>query len=130
MNRPLSLVLASFLLICTACGSASDSTKELTDENNGETVQLKVNDTMEVALPSNPSTGYQWQVSSIDTAVLRADGEPEFIPDSDAVGSGGLSVFHFRALAAGTSPLQLDYLRTWEIGVPPAQTFTVNVEVE
>jgi inhibitor of cysteine peptidase len=130
MSRVISFISVSFLVVFTACGSASDSTMQLTEEDNGRTVELKVGETIEVALQGNPTTGYQWQVASIDTTVLSAVGEPEYTPDSDAIGSGGVFVFQFKALAAATTPLQLEYLRVWETDVPPTELFTLNVVIE
>jgi inhibitor of cysteine peptidase len=130
MGRVTSFVLIVFFVAVTACGTASDSSMQLADEDNGKTIELKVGDTMEIALQGNPTTGYQWQVESFDTAVLEAVGDPEYTPDTDAIGSGGVFVFHFKALATGTTPLQLEYLRVWDTSVPPVELFTLNVVIE
>ena len=84
-----------------------------------------------VRLDSNPSTGYSWQVSQVDDAVLKQQGEPQFIQPADAPpGAGGAQVFLFTAAAGGSTTLTLVYKRSFEPNVAPVQTFTVQVTVD
>jgi inhibitor of cysteine peptidase len=82
-------------------------------------------------LDSNPSTGYGWQVGQVDDAVLKQQGEPQFIQPADAPpGAGGAQVFLFTAAAGGSTTLTLVYKRSFEPDVAPVQTFTVPVTVD
>jgi predicted secreted protein len=56
-------------------------------------------------------------------------GEPDFEPDSDALGSGGKVTLRFEAAAPGQTVLHLDYYRPFEAEEPPLQTFEVTVQV-
>jgi predicted secreted protein len=46
------------------------------------------------------------------------------------VGAGGTRVFTYTAAAVGTGDLDLEYVRSWEKGVPPERTFDLTVVVE
>jgi uncharacterized lipoprotein YbaY/predicted secreted protein len=103
----------------------------LTNSDDGLTIGLKAGQMLAVRLDSNPSTGYSWQVSQVDDAVLKQQGEPLFIQPADAPpGAGGAQVFLFTAAAGGSTTLRLVYKRSFEPDAAPAQTFTVHVTVD
>ena len=113
-------------------GSAPDEV-QLTDADDGTTVQLANGGTLVVALPSNPSTGFGWSVGQSSSPELQLQGEPAFVPGGSTLpvpGAGGTEVFTFEAVDAGTAGLTLEYRRPIEPGVAPEQTFSVTVEIE
>lgn len=94
---------------------------------------LAVGQTLTIALPSNATTGYRWQVEGLDADVL-APGTPfgDEITDPHApgmVGVGGHSVWTFRAVRAGETTLTFTYSRSWERDTPPAETATYTITV-
>lgn len=109
--------------------------KMLTRSDNNSTVTLKVGDTMSIALDSNPSTGFSWQLRVSDEKVVQAVGEPQFDlgPNKTPMpGAGGTETFNLRAVGAGTATVTLVYVRPWETTVTPTpnDTFTVQVTVQ
>jgi len=109
----------------------SPADRTLTNSDDGMTIGLKAGQILAVRLDSNPSTGYSWQVSQVDAAVLKQQGEPQFIHPADAPpGAGGAQVFVFTAAAGGSTTLTLVYKRPFEPDVAPVQTFTVHVTVD
>ena len=129
MLRLTLIILASLLYACGAQGSSQTSARQLTEADNGRLIELNVGDTLEITLPGNPTTGFQWEVSAIDSAILRQVGEPEFEPLSNAVGSGGNVTLRFEAVGTGQTVLKLVHHRPFEENVPPTQTFEVTVTV-
>lgn len=109
--------------------SPAKATKRLTKADTGRLIDLYVGDKLEVTLPGNPTTGFQWDIRDIDPAILRTSGEPEFEPFSSRVGSGGNIIMYFEAVRTGQMKLALIYHRPFEKDVPPAQTFEVTVTV-
>lgn len=91
---------------------------------------MNTGDILVVELKGNPTTGYQWQQVGDDPAVLRQAGEPEFTPDSSAVGSPGKVILRFEAMGPGQMLLKLAYQRSFEPQVPAQQTFEINVTVK
>lgn len=100
--------------------------------------RLAVGEEFDIRLPSNPSTGYQWQVAAIDEKVVRLvdtrwepklDGETDGTSPNEVVGSGGTSVLTFVGAAAGRGAIRLVYVRPWEKGIAPARRADYTVEV-
>lgn len=108
--------------------------KTLTNSDNNSSVSLKVGDTLTVALASNPSTGYSWQLSADDVQVLQPVGQPEFeLGNKTPIpGAGGTQTFTFNAVGKGKTTLTLVYVRPWETDVTPTppNVWTVTVTVE
>jgi len=126
----LSLALLIIAIFLIALGKQSGLTVQLTQADSRGTVKLHPGDILEIALPSNPTTGYTWEVKPGSEAVLKQRGEPEFKPDSNLLGSAGRLIFRFDAVAVGEAPLVIIYHRTFEPGISPLQTFSVNVIVK
>ncbi len=133
MTQRTWLLMWSVLLVgwygLTAC-SAAASPLVVGPEDHGQTVTLQVGQTLEVRLPANPTTGYEWQVREVDDAVLQTLGEPQFVAeDSERLGAGGVQVWRFQAQAVGTTTLDMVYVRPWETDTPPAERFYLTVTV-
>lgn len=125
------LILAMIILsagMLAAC--AGDRTVKLNAGDAGKTINLKGGEVLLIKLEGNPTTGYNWVVTGVDEDILQQQGEPLFKADSLAIGSGGMITLSFKALAAGTTKLQLSYLRSWEKDVAPQETYDVTVVVK
>jgi inhibitor of cysteine peptidase len=123
-------LLAGLLLVLAACSSAGGNPLMLTEKNDGQNVQMSNGQQLVVTLEGNPTTGYTWEVDTIDQAILKQIGEPEFKASSGALGAGGLMTLQFQAVSQGETPLRLVYHRPWEQGIAPEKTFEVNVVVK
>lgn len=123
------VVVAGVLLGACGADSSPGATRRLTEADAGSSVALRVGDTLEVTLPGNPTTGYQWAVGAGDEAILQLRGEPEFVASGDALGGGGSVTLRFEAVGAGELQLELVYRRSFEADAPPEQTFAVSVSV-
>jgi inhibitor of cysteine peptidase len=132
-----SIVLLSGTIVVfglsTTCGAEATPAapiRSLTEADAGRSIELRVADKLEVTLPGNPTTGFQWEVGSGDTSIIKPGGESEFKPSSEALGSGGKVTIRFEAVAAGQTTLKLIYHRPFEKDTPPDQTFEVTVTVK
>lgn len=128
----ISVILAScsFSGTNTASVSTGPTTVTVTEKDDNASVGLSMGEILVVELAGNPTTGFQWQQIGSDTAILRQTGEPQFTPDSSAVGSPGKVSLRFEAMESGQMQLQLAYQRSFEPQTPAAQTFKVNVTVK
>ena len=81
-----------------------------------QTIDAEVGQEFVIALESNPTTGYGWQVQSDDSFLELASSEFESDApaDSQMVGAGGVERFTFKALAQGETVVTLVYKRSWE----------------
>jgi predicted secreted protein len=131
-QRPiLCLLMASFLfLTAVACGGEAAAPENVfiaIQTDSGRTVTIGVGDVLQVMLPENQSTGYQWAVVTNDESVLPMSDAPAYEVDSDAAGDA--QTFLFAAAAPGTSVLRLVNARAQETAVEPAATFELTVQV-
>jgi inhibitor of cysteine peptidase len=123
-------VIMFFALILSNAGTtlAGESMK-LNENDSGKTIEIHVGDVLEVVLPGNPTTGYGWEVSSLDSTVLKLD-RPEFLVIDKGIGSGVMEIIKLHAIAEGKSVVRLIFHRTFEQNIPPLKTFEVNVIIE
>lgn len=101
----------------------------LTANDTGTNLTLYKGQILKVSLWGNSSTGYLWEVVAGAGPILEQQGGPQFVPDSNAVGSGGMYTFTFKAIALGNATLQLIYHQPWQTAVPPLQTFETTITV-
>ena len=73
-------------------------------------IQVNSGDEFKIVLSANPSTGYHWEITSnIDGGLLENISE-DYVADEPVMpGSGGLSVWTFKALNAGETALKFGY---------------------
>ena len=129
-------MVAAVAMMSAGCGSsagAAASTLKLGQTDDGKTFTVKVGDTIQVVIPGNPTTGYEWTavLADKDAALIQQLGEPQYAADNaddNLVGSGGVFTLTFKAVAKGQATLKLAYARSFE-SVQPVQTFTATVNV-
>jgi inhibitor of cysteine peptidase len=117
-----------------ATGRASQNavhpnTIEFLEQDNGRACTIYPGQELSIRLPSNPSTGYLWEVAANDSAVLRQKGESVFDADNNWPGSGGQVIFRFVASGVGSVRLTLVYHRPWETEIPPIKVFEIDLSV-
>jgi len=84
-----------------------------------------------VQIAGNPTTGYSWQIASIDGIAVRKFHDICYKPHRPGLpGAPGVFVATFRAVSPGTSTINMQYVRPWEKNTPPAKTFTVTINVK
>jgi len=103
------------------------STKTLTEKDNGISIELNPGNRFELKLEGNPSTGYTWEVISIDLNIIKQIDEPTFKSSSTALGAGGEMTFHFQTVHVGQTSLNLAYHRPWEKNIPDEKTYQVAI---
>ncbi|MEM7661144.1 MAG: protease inhibitor I42 family protein [Pseudomonadota bacterium] len=98
------------------------------DPAPGTRTESRVEETFDLVLTSNPTTGYYWIVLGNDGGIVELKSET-YIADpapEGLVGSGGKQVFVFEAVAPGEADLVLSYQRSED---DVADTLNLRVEV-
>ena len=125
-------VLLAVLVLAAACGSSGEV--KVGASASGGQVELEQGQVLVVTLESNPSTGFRWEVVDLDESILQQVGEAEFEVADDRdpppPGAGGHETFRFQAVGVGQTSLQMIYHRSWEEGVEPERTFSLQVAVK
>ena len=137
-TRSALILAAAAVLGLSACNAGAGEaaapaapTGEVQGVQDGRTT-LAVGQTLRISLPSNATTGYQWQIQGQSIEVLSPSAPfGQEITDAHApglVGVGGNTVWIFRAAGPGTVTLNFAYARSWE-RTPPAETATYTITV-
>jgi inhibitor of cysteine peptidase len=128
----------------TPANSISPSTVEIIsplyadESNNGKELRMAPGNTLQVALDSNPTTGFKWELVQIsDLAVLEKVSdtfEKPMIKQKEGsppiVGAGGKEFWTFKALKPGTAVISMEYSRPWEGGEKGVNKFSLTVIVQ
>jgi len=95
------------------------------------TLTLKVGDTLQVSLGSNPSTGFGWapDMQITNPAVLAQTGHEVLAPSANRPGASAREVWALQAIAAGSTSLSTSYGRPWPGGEKDSWTFSADVTV-
>ncbi len=115
-------ILALLLTSCTASTSLSGS-------DNGKTIQVHVGDEVDIALDSNPTTGFQWAIDKSNGSLLALK-QSDYSASSNLIGSGGTQTFKFVAKSAGTVNLQLKYWRSFEGARSITRRYAVIIQIQ
>ena len=122
-------LMGVFLLLICGCPFVPGQTLMLNADDSGSDVTVRVGARLLVTLSSNASTGYEWEVTDLDTAVLENAGTT--YRSSCAIpmpGCGEIKTWTFTALAPGSTSLRMIYHRPWE-DEEPERTFELTVTV-
>ncbi|MBN1620216.1 protease inhibitor I42 family protein [candidate division WOR-3 bacterium] len=93
---------------------------------DGDTVLARANTSINVVLPSNPSTGYQWFFETDESNNLSLDSSL-FSPGTEGLlGSSGEQTFFITLRHDVSARLIFYYLRDWE-NSSPADSFSFTI---
>ena len=126
MSRGLKVTLLFFTLFLMLSGCKPTTYRR---EDEGRKLSMHPGQSFLVVLDGNPTTGYTWELKSLNESVVKLEGMPEYSSGGSQAGAGGSYVFRFRTVAAGETDLVLVYHRPWEEGVEPLETFRLTIEV-
>ncbi|MFH1085432.1 MAG: protease inhibitor I42 family protein [Chloroflexota bacterium] len=80
------------LHLLTGCALAAGARPVQVDQQaDGRTLGLARGQRLVVALASNPTTGYRWEMVPVEGACLDLVGEAQFTPQSNLIGAGASS---------------------------------------
>lgn len=100
-----------------------------TENDDGAKVTVTVGQELVVVLPSNPTTGFMWSVTTAP-AELGTPKSEILPPSSGADGAPTRQRFTWvprAALPSGEHPLVLEYKRSFEQGTPALKTFRLSL---
>jgi len=126
-----SILCCSLFLLLLYFSACSPETIVKDEDDAGSTCIMNSKDTLQIELTSNPTTGYEWKIDSLNRTVLKMTGK-RYIPDkvpAHTAGAGGKSVFHFTAIDKGSAQIKLMYHRPFEKDKEPVKTFVIEVKV-
>lgn len=118
------------LAIFSACAADGARTVEVSSTDHaGDTIALRVGDTLLLRLRSNPGTGYSWAQGRAATDAVTLVDSSYAAPATTAVGAPGEQLFRFLGKTPGSATLALYYSRPWETGVAPGDSVVIDLRV-
>ena len=122
-------LMGVFLLLLSGCPFPPGQILMLNADDSGSDVTVRVGVRLLVTLSGNASTGYEWEITDLDTSILENSGTIHRSSCAIPVpGCGEIKTWMFTALAAGSTSLRMIYHRPWE-AEEPARTFELIVTV-
>ena len=105
--------------------SAAKSKKSI----DSHRIKVRPGHSFKITLPSNPTTGYMWQIQNpIDKKRLIIVNKTFAPKNKKLAGSPGNEVWQFKALKKGTIYIELAYKRSWENEVVKRETYAVVIK--
>ena len=98
-------------------------------EDHGKTVEIVVGDEFFISLEANPTTGFTWALTKMDTNLIEQVGDVSFNARSDLLGAPGIQTFTFTCLQTGTRLLEMIYHQPWDTKTAPADTFSLTLHI-
>lgn len=137
----ISLVMTAIMLL-TGCGTPSPSPNPtllpiaetqntlLEPTDHTQLITVKAGATFDLVVPSNPSTGYHWDIiPELDGKLIEFVAQDYVAEEPVMAGSGGMDVWTFRALEAGDTTIVLGFYPPGnETDPEESVTFSIHVE--
>jgi inhibitor of cysteine peptidase len=101
----------------------------LSESDNGQTMDIRVGESVRINLPENATTGYRWAIDHYDEEFIEALAtEPRY--KANAVGSGGEVAFIFKGKDIGPGEIVLKHWRHWEGESSVTKRFRIRLNVQ
>jgi predicted secreted protein len=101
----------------------------LRNRQHGQLFWARQNKLFRIELAANPTTGYNWYISTLDEKQFRVR-RSGYDPDAgNRVGGGGTSYWEIIPLKKGPGTIKLLYYRVWEGAAKAVDQFQVRVLV-
>ena len=104
-------------------------TVTVSDGDNGKSIKVPLNGTLQVTLTSNASAGYRWSLRGDPSPLMMVHSSTSDAGEAPVVGAAGKQEFKLTATNKGTAIVKFEYARAWEKNTAPAKTFWVKVLV-
>jgi inhibitor of cysteine peptidase len=127
------LVISSYAFVKTYVDSRNELKIHIEQKNRNDmvdTIKAAVDKTFVITMDANATTGYEWQLAgSIDDSLIGLV-RSEYVPHKTGlVGSGGKSIWTFKAIRAGKAQIAFKYVRPWEKDIPPVKQAMYTVDI-
>lgn len=101
----------------------SEDIKTYTDSN--EVIKIQKGEKFQIALESNPTTGYGWEFKTNTSLIVLID--QKFEAQSNLIGAGGVETFIFSTLNTGETEIVFSYKRSWEEEAIEEKVFKIEI---
>jgi inhibitor of cysteine peptidase len=107
---------------------ADSSIVAVSESQNDGSVELSLDQTLELRLPAQLGTGSGWGLTALEGGVLRL-ADVRIDSQASQPGAAEMQLFVFHPVGAGSGVIALDYRRPWERDRPPERAFNLRVNI-
>jgi len=115
------------LLVASVCGAQTNPAVHsvtISEDQNGQTIDVHKGDDVVVTFVAAGGTGYAWTMEPSDLATAKE----KDVPQKPGLPGGPVTIM-FHVKAKKTVTLKFDFARAWEKDKPPAKTFSVTLKI-
>lgn len=102
--------------------------KAITEDDNGKTIILKIEERLEIKLNENASTGFTWLEEITPNQILFLEKE-DFIQNNLTLGGNTVHRWLFKGTSPGQKIIRFIYQRPWIKDKPSEKEFEITVHV-
>jgi inhibitor of cysteine peptidase len=102
---------------------------ELTEANQGQTVETVVGEEIRISLAENPTTGFRWRIIDGGEPVCTLL-DQTLEPGSRAIGQPGVHRWQYKITGEGMATIRLACGRSWEAGKAPVSSFVLRINAK
>ena len=122
------LMYSAGAISCSVPEKAPKTMLLLVEKDNDRTMDIHLDETVQISLPENATTGYRWEIDRYDEALIKMLAtEPCYT--SNAIGSGGVVAFIFQGKKIGSGEIALKHWRSWEGDASVVARFHIRLNV-
>ncbi len=125
-------LLVIIALCCFICPHVTADDESYTMSDNNSDISIEIDATFDISLESNPTTGYEWNVTECDYSVLKLVNTDYVTAETQTPpldGAGGLQKWTFKGIKDGETALKLVYRRSWESEDPTDKEYLLHITV-
>lgn len=98
------------------------------EKDDGRTIDVYLGQLIEITLPENATTGYQWAIDTYPTDLLDVI-STQSVYNSNTIGAGGNALISFRVRKQGCGEIVLKHWRSWEGASSVTKRFYLSLNV-
>ena len=102
----------------------------ITQENNGQEIEVKSGDVFRIELVEMGSAGYNWFVDQLNTEVVELVSKETRVISKDRVGGPVMAIWLFRAKKTGRTEIKMDHYRIWEGKEKTSEHFSIKLLIK
>ena len=96
---------------------------------NGSTVHITIDQILKIELPGDATSGNDWRKLAYEDSLLVKSGKSNYMLGDGGGGSPGVYYFRFKAIAAGSSQLFLEYGSKYDSDEKAIRRFEITVVI-
>lgn len=110
----LGSILVVGLVVFGITKYTSNNNINLTESNSGQTINVKVGNTINITLRNPGDGGYEFMTPTFDANILKLEKSTHVSANSGMSGDFGSNTWTYKVTSKGNTQLKIDSVRPWD----------------